>query len=121
MNLSPTLAAANEFIRDEDRRKARGQRTRFSTLRAAEVRITLDGFEKHALTEKSGHDNESAAIRGSRAVHIFGYRDSFDGQAETVIADILHAVEAQGKDPAAVLAQAFSDFNHERAGDRLFD
>lgn len=116
----PLLAAAEEFLHDEERRRTRGHRLRFHKEKTAAAQVALNGFTEHALTQTSGQDAASAAIRGSRAVHIFGYRDSFDGAAETVIADILHAVEAQGKDPAAVLAQAFADFSHERSH-RLFD
>lgn len=113
MTMHPLLAAANEFLRDESRRRARGQRPRFEKGKAAQARASLSGFTEHALTETGGQGIADAAIRGARAVHIFGYSDSFDGAAETVIADILHAVAAQGKDPGAVLAQAFDDYAEE--------
>ena len=52
--------------------------------------------------------------RGAVAVDLFGYRDTFDEKAATVITDILHAAAARGHSPQAVLDQAAAYYAEER-------
>lgn len=52
--------------------------------------------------------------RGLQAVELFGYTDTADENAATVITDILHAVAAAGYSPQAVLNQAAAYYAEER-------
>lgn len=57
---------------------------------------------------------EERIARGTVAVGIFDYTDSFDENAATVITDILHAAAARGCSPQTVLNQAAAYYAEER-------
>lgn len=106
------VVAANEFQKDETRRMKRGQARRMqggAVLQLVGAGIALDSTKSEAGIDAPNLRNG----RGSLAVEIFGYSDTFDEQAATVITDILHAVAARGYSPQAVLNQAAAYYAEE--------
>lgn len=114
MSAHPIILAAREFQRDEARREKRGQALRMPDLLAeAHLRAGLAAVD--SPTSPAGVDDPQARIaRGSVAVGVFGYVDTFDEQAATVIVDILHAAASQGFSPQAVLDTAALYYAEER-------
>lgn len=110
----PIITAAGEFYDDERRREKRGQKLRMPDLLAeAHLRAGLAATATTA-TPEGVEDTQARIDRGALAVGIFGYRDSFDEQAATVITDILHAAAARGFSPQAVLDQAALYYAEEK-------
>lgn len=105
MSASPLARAADEFLQDEHRRQ---KKPRFS----AEDRNRLS-FDVMVLREGDRQDGQAFARRGEVAVGIFGYNDTFENAAESVIADILHALNARGIDPLTTLAHARASYFKE--------
>lgn len=101
----PIIAAAREFQSDELRRRKRKQKPRLDTEETFFLTGSLQAIETTATPEQV-EDPHWRNARGSQAVGIFGYTDTFDEQAATVITDILHAAAARGYSPQAVLDQA---------------
>lgn len=113
MGAQPIVAAALEFQSDEQRRRKRGQRPRLS----AEGTIFLAG----ALASiKAGvgqvDEPRQRSRRGTQAVDLFGYEDTFDEKAATVVTDILHAAATRGYSPQGVLNQAAAYYAEEAGG-----
>jgi hypothetical protein len=109
----PIVAAAREFQSDELRRRKRKQKPRLSTEEMFFLTGSLETIEKTQTPEQVESDRLRVA-RGHQAVEIFGYRDTFDEQAATVITDILHAAAARGWTPQAVLDRAARYYAEER-------
>jgi len=106
----PIIRAAQEFQKDEERREKRGQTLRMPDLVAeAHLRAGLSAVEATRLEHLETH----RAARGTVAVDIFDYSDTFDEKAATVVTDILHAVAARGFSPQAVLNQAAAYYAEE--------
>ena len=99
------VEAAAQFQSDERGRK----RKRMPAEKRAALERTL-----HAV-EHQVNDPIDWARRGEVAVELFGYVDTFDEKAATVIADILWAVQAHGFQPIDVLQNAWQSFNEDRA------
>lgn len=114
MSAHPIIVAAQEFSRDEARREKRGQALRMpDVLAEAHLRVGLAAVESPRTPE--GVDDPQARVdRGVVAVDLFGYSDTFDEQASTVITDILHAVAARGYSPQHVLDTAALYYAEER-------
>ncbi len=113
--MHPIIAAAREFQKDEARREKRGQALRMpgDGREAAEIDWAIETAESPS-TPENVESPEYRRGRGELAVGIFGYVDSFDEQAATVITDILHAAAARGFSPQAVLDQAALYYAEER-------
>lgn len=109
----PIIAAAQEFQRDELRRRRRKQKPRLSTEEMFFLIGSLQAVDA-AETPEQVENSHLRNARGSQAVDIFGYSDTFDEKAATVITDILHAVAARGFSPQAVLNQAAAYYAEER-------
>jgi len=108
------ITATEEFMSDETRRLSRGQRVRMRALDKMDLATCLNAIR--STSRPSGVvDGEYQVDRGSLAVELFDYRDSFDENAATVITDILHAVVAAGFSPQAVLNQAAAYYAEEAA------
>lgn len=111
--MSALVEAGQEFLVDEERRTKRGQRTRMTEERQGDL-----AFAIAAVTECKATVDDTpgrAAMRGNAAVDMFGYADTFDEKAATVITDVLHAAAARGFSPQAVLDQAAAYYAEERA------
>lgn len=110
----PIIAAAGEFYNDERRREKRGQKPRMpDPLVEAHLRAGIAAINSTATP--SGIDSQSSReARGEVAVEIFGYRDTFNEKAATVITDILHAVASRGYNPQAALDQAAAYYAEEK-------
>lgn len=110
--MSALVQAGREFVVDEKRRRARGQKPRMEAEELqqleAEIRSTEATTIEHVDLQ---HEREA---RGLVAIGIFGYTDTVDEQAATVITDILHAAAARGFSPQAVLDQAALYYAEER-------
>jgi len=108
----PLILAAEEFQQDEARREKRGQALRMPDLLAeAHLRAAVNAAASTSADQIYRSEHQDA--RGHLAVDIFGYTDTFDENAATVITDILHAVEAAGYSPQAVLNQAAAYYAEE--------
>ncbi|QDP45535.1 hypothetical protein SEA_FUZZBUSTER_51 [Microbacterium phage FuzzBuster] len=109
------ITAAREFAKDESRRDARGFKRRLPGGGRAILQLVGGTLAAESPTSPEGVASpEMRNGRGSLAVEIFGYSDTFDEQAATVITDILHAVAARGLSPQAVLNQAAAYYAEER-------
>lgn len=108
------VTAAREFQKDETRRERRHQALRMPDILAeSHLRASLSAIESTS-TAAGVHDPRLRSQRGLVAVGIFGYEDTLDEQAATVITDILHAVASLGFSPQAVLDQAAAYYAEER-------
>jgi hypothetical protein len=101
--VSSVIKAAQEFHEDESKRK----RKRFSVVENAELALALQALQRQV--DSPLH----RAQRGEIATDLFGYNDSYDEVAATVIADIMWAVQLRGHDPQQVLAMASGYFNQD--------
>lgn len=105
----PIIEAAAQFQNDERGRKRK-------RMPSADARRTLERtLHAAASTEQDPID---WARRGELAVELFGYRDTFDEQAVTVIADILWAAQAHGFNPVDVMSKAWSEFHADSVRQR---
>lgn len=111
--MSALVDAAREFEADELRRRRRSQRPRIGTAHLFSLRGALRVIGR--TTTKAEVENPHLRVaRGLQAVELFGYTDTADENAATVITDILHAVAAAGYSPQAVLNQAAAYYAEER-------
>lgn len=109
----PIITAAREFQADEARREKRGQVLRMPSAESErDLREALMASES-ATSDENILNPYLRSRRGHLAVDVFGYTDSFDENAATVITDILHAVQAAGYSPQAVLNQAAAYYAEE--------
>ncbi|QGZ16772.1 hypothetical protein PBI_DEWDROP_125 [Microbacterium phage Dewdrop] len=106
MGAPALVRAAVEFQRDEARRL---KKPRFSEQDNAELDVDLDIL----VNQVEDQSNEMHALRGELAVELFGMNDTFEEKAVTVLADILHALNAQGVDPITALAHARAHYYRE--------
>lgn len=114
---SPLAAAAGEFLKDESRRAARGQRLRLdesaTEAAAAFVSVIQSGY---ALSEGKTDAGRAASIaRGRVMLSLFRYSDDLDSVAADLITDLLHAVAAEAYDPQDVLDRAIVYYAEEKA------
>lgn len=110
--MSALVQAGREFVVDEKRRRTRNQKTRMSEAELQQLEVEIRSAE--ATTIDRVDLQHERVDRGTLAVQIFGYRDTFDEKAATVVTDILHAVAARGYSPQAVLDQAAAYYAEER-------
>ena len=103
------IAAAREFSRDESRRRNRHQKPRLKMVEHIQLNEGLRAIDS-PTTPEGVKDAYLRAVRGSVTVAIFGYADTVDENAATVITDILHAVAAAGYSPQAGVNQAAAYF-----------
>jgi hypothetical protein len=105
------IRAAREFQKDEQRRHSRGQQLRMPGSARGEL---ADAVAAAVATDERSIDSPIwREQRGRLAVGVFGYTDTIDENAATVITDILHAVAAAGFSPQAVLNQAAAYYAEE--------
>lgn len=107
------VTAAREFSQDETRRRNRHQRPRIEMIEHIQLNDGLAALDS-TKTPEGVEDESLRAIRGSIALGIFGYNDTADEIAATVITDILHAVAVLGFSPQAVLNQAAAYYAEEK-------
>lgn len=107
------ITAAREFDRDETRRVKRDQKPRLELIEHFQLQDGLAALDS-TKTPAGVEDEKLRAIRGSIALGIFGYDDTTDEIAATVITDILHAAYALGYSPQAVLNQAAAYYAEEQ-------
>lgn len=99
------VKAGREFDKDESKRR---MRPRFTPAEQTELRLHLGLLGRH-IEGPNGW-----AQRGDLAVGLFGYTDTFEEQAATVIADIMWAINARGGDPLHAIAQARAYYYEDR-------
>lgn len=117
MSGHPITRAAAEFLKDEQRRARRAQKTRLGEVGMLQLQGALAVVGATRAPEEVASPDIQIA-RGAQAVGIFAYTDSFDEQAATVITDILHAAAANGASPQAVLNQAAAYYAEEASEQR---
>lgn len=98
------IEAANEFLKDERRRK----RTRFIPLKQARLKWAIEALTPRMNTQKAH------VQRGVALVELMGLDDDFEEMAIDAITDILWACHSHGSDSTHVLGQAGVYFSEER-------
>lgn len=111
--MSALVDAAREFVDDELRRRKRGNAPRLDAKEFFMLRGSIRAVDATRTEGQICHGTLRVA-RGAQAVELFGYDDTVDEKAATVITDILHAVAAAGYSPQAVLNQAAAYYAEER-------
>lgn len=111
--MSALVNAGHELVSDELRRRKQGNRPRLNTEELFVLRGSIRAVEATQTPGQVSHPHLRVA-RGLQAVELFGYTDTADENAATVITDILHAVAAAGYSPQAVLNQAAAYYAEER-------